>query len=175
MKQSIGVVVKFRIQRLKHSVNLSISGSIFRDPDVVYELSRLLENFAILPADKASNNYTFACEKHYVEILIKEFGLHSLPWNPTYNPEDFAVLDNYISVLISFGIQTNNEELDLPYIYNWIPKMHKNQYKYRFIADLSKCSTKPFFILLKKNCSHILNYVFRRLDPQEFKRIIRSS
>ena len=52
------------------------------------------------------------------------------------------VLDNHKSVLTSFGIQTNNEELDLPYIY-WIPKMHKNLYKHRFIAGSSKCSTKP--------------------------------
>ena len=32
--------------------------SIFSDPDVVTELSRLHENFVIVPADKASNNYT---------------------------------------------------------------------------------------------------------------------
>ena len=34
------------------------------------------------------------------------------------------VLDNHKSVLNSFGIQTNDEELDLPYIY-WIQKKHK--------------------------------------------------
>ena len=33
--------------------------SIFSDPDVVRELSRLYKNFVIVPADKASNNYTF--------------------------------------------------------------------------------------------------------------------
>ena len=54
----------------------------------------------------------------------------------------------------SFGIQTNNEELDLPYIY-WIPKMHKNEYKHRFIAGSSKCSTKPLSILLTKLLTHI--------------------
>ena len=124
--KSIGDVVKLRIRRLKHSVNTR-SESIFRDPDVVHELSRLHENFVIVPADKASNNDTFVCKKHYVDILIYELGLHSLPGNPTHNLADFSaseVLDNHKSVLISFGIQTNNEELDLPYIY-WIPKMHK--------------------------------------------------
>ena len=97
------------------------------------------------------------CKKHYVDILIEELGLHSLPGNPTYNLTDFSaseVLDNHKLVLTSFGIQTNNEELDLPYIY-WIPKMHKNPYKHRFITGSSKCSTKPFSILLTKLLTHI--------------------
>ena len=67
--KSIGDVVKRRIRRLKHSVN-TISESIFHDPDVVHELSRLHENFVIVPVDKASNNYTFVCKKHYVDIHI---------------------------------------------------------------------------------------------------------
>ena len=40
------------------------------------------------------------------------------------------------------------------YIY-WIPKMHKNPYKHRFIASSSKCSTKPLSILLTKLLTHI--------------------
>ena len=58
------------------------------------------------------------------------------------------------SVLTSFGIQATDEELDLPYIY-WIPKMHKNPYKHRFVAGSSKCSTKPLSILLTKLLTHI--------------------
>ena len=130
---------------------------IFSDPDVVRELSRLHENFVIVPADKASNNYTFVCKRHYVSILSEELGLNSLPGNPTYNLTDLSaseVLDNHKSVLTSFGIETSDDELDLPYIY-WIPKMHKNPYKHRFIAGSSKCSTKPLSILLTKLLTHI--------------------
>ena len=154
--KSIGEVVKCRIRRLKHSVNTR-SESIFRDPDVVRELSRLYENFVIVPADKASNNYTFVCKRHYVDILIEELGLNSLPGNPTYNLTDFSaseVLDNHKSVLTSFGIQSNGEELDLPYII-WIPKMHKDPYKHIFIASSSIWSTKPLSILLTKLLTHI--------------------
>ena len=154
--KSIGDVLKRRIRRLKHSINTRHE-SIFSDPDVVSELSRLHENFVIVPADKASNNYTFVCKRYYVDILIEELGLHLLPGNPTYNLTDFSaseVLDNHKSVLTSFGIQTTDEELDLPYIY-WIPKMHKNPYKHRFIAGSSKCSTKPLSILLTKLLTHI--------------------
>ena len=102
---------------LKRSVNTRHE-SIFCDPDVVRELSRLHENFVIVPADKASNNYTFVCRKYYVSILIEELGLNSLPGNPTYNLTDFSaseVLDNHKSVLTSFGIDPNEDELDLPY------------------------------------------------------------
>ena len=153
--RSIGDVLKRRIQRLKHSINTRHE-SIFSDPDV-RELSRLHENFVIVPADKASNNYTFVCKRYYVDILIEELGLHLLPGNPTYNLTDFSaseVLDNHKSVLTSFGLQTTDEELDLPYIY-WIPKMHKNPYKHRFIAGSSKCSTKPLSILLTKLLTYI--------------------
>ena len=120
-------------------------------------LGRNKLNFVIVPADKASNKYTFVCKRYYVDILIEELGLHLLPGNPTYNLTDFSaseVLDNHKSVLTSFGIQTTDEELDLPYIY-WIPKMHKNPYKHRFIAGSSKCSTKPISILLTKLLTHI--------------------
>ena len=149
-------MVKRRIRRLKHSVNPK-SESIFRDPDVVREVSRLHENFVKVPADKASNKYNFVCKRHYVDILIQDFGLYSLPGNPTYNLTDFSaskVLDNHKSVLTSFGTQANSEELYLPYIY-LIPKMHNNPYKQRFIAGSSKCSTKPLSFLLTKLLTHI--------------------
>ena len=164
--KSIGEVVKRRIRRLKHSVNTR-SESIFRDPDVVRELSRLHENFVIVPADKASNNYTFVCKRHYVDILIEELGLHSLPGNPSYILTYFSaseVLDNHKSVFTSFGIQSNSEELDLPYIY-WIPKMHKNPYKHRFIGvhRSVRPSLYPFY---SQNRLHILSKVFRSTARQ---------
>ena len=130
---------------LNNSVNTR-SESIFRDPYVVHELSRLHENFIIVPVDKASNDYTFVCKKHYVDILIEELGLHSLPWYPTYNLRDFSaseVLDNTESVLNSFGIQIDNEKLHLPYIYS-IPKMLKYPYKRTFICGFIEIFDQDF-------------------------------
>ena len=135
--KSIADVLKRIIWRLKHTVNTRHE-SIFSDPEVVRELSRLHENFVIVPADKASNKYTFVCKRHYVSILTEVLGLNSIPRNPTYNLTDFSaagVLDNHKSVLTSFGIEASDDGLDLPYIY-WIPKMHKNLYKHRFIASV---------------------------------------
>ena len=164
--KSIADVPKRRIRRLKRSVNTRHE-SIFCDPEVVWELSRLHENIVIVPADKASNNYTFVCKKYYVSILTKELGLNSLPRNPTYNLKDFSaseVLDNHKSVLTSFGIDPNEDELDLLYIY-WIPKMHITPYKHWFIAGSARCSPSlyPFFL---QSCLHILSKVFRSTAKQ---------
>ena len=107
--KSIADVLKRRIRRLKRSVNTRHE-SIFCDPEVVRELSRLHENFVIVPADKASNSYTFVCKKYYINILIEERGLNSLPEDPTYNLTDFSaseVLDNHKYILTSVGIDPN--------------------------------------------------------------------
>ena len=171
-------------RRIRHYVNTRHE-SIVSDPDVVRELSRLHENFVIVPADQASNNYTFVSKRYNVSILTEEHGLNYLPGNPTYNLADLSVpevLDNHKSVLSSFGIETSDDELDLPYIY-WIPKMHNNPYKHIFIAGSSKCSTKPLSILLTKLLKHIKQGLqkycetacSRSVDPWEFKGVIRTS
>ena len=154
-------VLKRRIRRLKHSVNTRHE-SIFNDPDVVTELSRLHENFVIVPADKASNNYTFVCKRFYVDILIEELGLPLLPGNPTYNLTDVSaseVLDNHKSVLTSFRIQTTDKELDLPYIY-WIPKMHKIPINIDSLR-VHRSVRPSLYSFYSQNCLHILSKVFR--------------
>ena len=69
--KSIADILKRIIRRLKQSFNTRHE-SIFGGPEVVRELSRLHENFVIVPTDKASNNYTFVCKRYYVSILIEE-------------------------------------------------------------------------------------------------------
>ena len=44
--------------------------------------------------------------------------------------------------MLTFGISLPGEDIDLPKLY-WIPKLHKNPYKQRYIAGSAKCSTKP--------------------------------
>ena len=66
--------------------------------------------------------------------------------------------EGHKSVLTSFGLETSNDELDVPFKY-WIRNMHKNPYIHRFIAASSKCSTKPLSILLKKTCLLILSKI----------------
>ena len=68
----------------------------------------------------------------------------------TYQRTNFTkeeILVNHRSVLTSFGVNTQDENVDLPSL-NWIPKLHKDPYKQRFIASSAKYSTKPLSKLL---------------------------
>ena len=56
------------------------------------------------------------------------------------------ILNNHKTVLLSFGISTADEVLDLPKLY-WIPKLHKDPYKQRYITGSAKCSTKSLRFL----------------------------
>ena len=164
--KSIANVLKRRIRRLKRSV-YTRHESIFCDPEVVGELSRHHENFVIVPADKASNNYTFVCKKYYVSILIEELGLDSLPGNPTYNLTDFSaseVMDNHKSVLTSFGIDPNDDELDLHIFIGFqrCIKIHINNDSLP-VRPGAPPSLYPFFL---QSCLHILSKVFRSTVKQ---------
>jgi hypothetical protein len=52
-------------------------------------------------------------------------------------------------VLNTFDIPKNQDQFDLPNLY-WIPKLHTNPYKQRYIAGSNKCFTKPLSLLLTK-------------------------
>ena len=107
---------------------------------------------------------TIVCKKHYIDCQIKEIGINNTLGNPTYTlstPTKQEILENHKSVLISFGVNPKDEDQDLPSLY-WIPKLHKNTYKERYIEGSSKCSTNPFlkFVLpyllqLKKDFRNI--------------------
>ena len=59
------------------------------------------------------------------------------------------ILQNYHSVTLTFGISLPDLDIDLPKLY-WIPKLHKNPYKQRYIAGSAKCSTKLLSQILKR-------------------------
>ncbi|KAK3103876.1 hypothetical protein FSP39_022583 [Pinctada imbricata] len=67
--KSIRGLLLSRINRLKSTVNTRFV-SVFKDPDVITELTYLQEHYVITPADKASNNYTFTCKKYYFDSLV---------------------------------------------------------------------------------------------------------
>ena len=71
--------------------------------------------------------------------------MSTMTGNPTYNLTAMSkeeILQNHHSVMLTFGISLPEEDIDLPKLY-WIPKLHKNPYKQRYIAVSAKCSTKP--------------------------------
>ena len=93
-----------------------------------------------------------------------------------YNFTDISaseVLDSHTSVLTSFEIDTNHDELDL-----LDSKDAQNPYKHRFIAGSAKCSIKPLSILhtklftqgLQKFCETVYSRSWSEsdVDPHEF-------
>ena len=74
------------------------------------------------------------------------------------------VLEIHKSVLTSFGIDPNEEELDLTYIY-WIPKRHTIHINIDSlpVRPVAPQSIYPFFL---QSCLHISSKVFRSTAKQ---------
>ena len=79
------------------------STSIFKDPNVSKHLFLLHDKYDLVSADKAPNIIVFVCKSHYIDCLIKEYGIAL--GNPTYTPTTLTkeeILDNYRYNLCSF-------------------------------------------------------------------------
>ena len=75
-----------------------------------------------VPVDKTPNNVSSVCNSHCIQCLIKELGTNlATPHSPTTLTKE-AIMDNNGFSLCSYGISTNDKELDLPSRY-WIPKI----------------------------------------------------
>ena len=147
--KSIRHLLKRRMYMAGRSIN-NKPKSVFSDTDVTEHLADLHNRYVIVPADKASNNVVFVCKTYYFECLQRELDLDDSISKSTYQRTAFSkdeILANHHSVLSSFAIDNFGKDTDLPLLY-WIPKLHKDPYKQRFIAGSSSCSTKPLSKLL---------------------------
>lgn len=107
-------------------------------------LKGIHENFVVTGADKASNNFIFTCKKHYVEVMCKELGVRRegeriiVEGNNTYEPAgiDEDTIYRKFNVYNQRWLQTETEEAEkiLPRLFA-LPKLHKDPYKWRFIAN----------------------------------------
>ena len=126
--------------------------SVFDDPDVAAELAEIHEKFVVNPADKASDNIVFVCKTHYINCLMEDLGMSTMTGNPTYNLTAMfknEILQNHHSVMLTFGISQPEIDIDFLKLY-WIPKLHKNTYKQRYIAGSAKCSNNPLSQILTR-------------------------
>ena len=129
------------------------------------ELKILKQKFVFVPTGKAGNNISIVCTKFYIEQSLRELGIfEDLPINnnhaSTYNIVDHPV-DDIINTHITFikkmfpKIKINIPK-HLPSLY-WIPKMHKNPTKQRYISASSNCTTKHISEILTKTFKLIEN------------------
>ena len=59
-----------------------------------------------------------------------------------------------------FGLFVDEDHSKLPTLY-WLPKLHKQPYKSRFIANSSACTTTELSILLTSCLTAIENHVIK--------------
>ena len=117
-------------------------------------LAKLHERYVITVVDKAPNNLVIMCKKLFLITLCKELGINHETWqvagNDVYTPiyrDVQLILDPQIKYAKKCNIAVNIEKLTLASIYP-IPKLHKNPYKFRFIASSRKSAMKPVSELL---------------------------
>ena len=142
--------LKRRIYMVSRSVNTKPKSTL-DDPFVSRYLEDLHDHFVIVSADKAPNNVVFICKAFYYSCLREELDdSDNRNASSTYQRTNLTkseILIDHRSVLSSFGVNTKDDDIDLPSLY-WIPKLHKDPYKQLFIAGSSSCSTKPLSKLL---------------------------
>ena len=98
-------------------------------------------------------------------MLLKELGFDLQSFQPignvTYSPCSSLVPDivnNHCDQLKNqFNISCPKDDTKLPKLF-WVPKLHKNPYKFRFIAGARKCTTKCLSVILNKGLSVIRSH-----------------
>ena len=163
-KDEVKELVVERISSLKEKIR-SPKHKILTDPDVKDTLSRLHDDFVLVPADKTVNNVIVVCKKYYIETLMKELGINTTNISPnsTYIPstESFdKILKSHCKFIESVGLEVSEEDKNLPYLH-WTPKLPKVPFKHRFIAGSNKCTTKDLSCLLTKVLTTIKDRLIR--------------
>ena len=137
-------LVGSRIDLLKSKVTASQTKPFLQNQDVTSALADLHNKFVIVPIDKATNNIAIVCKRFYIQKLMSEVGVPG-DTSPTYklseNDPNNIVHDNSM-LCEKFGRKMEDRQKSLPFIY-WVPKMHYNPPRFRFIVASSSCSTKP--------------------------------
>ena len=86
----------------------------------------------------------FLCKTHFIDSLGQGLGLNISEGNPTYSGtllSEEDIVRNHKTVLHFFRVFTALEFLDLPELY-WIPEVHKDKHKQRYIAGSTKISAQ---------------------------------
>lgn len=132
-----------------------------KDEEVLRELQLLHDKFVLVPIDKASNNIAIICKQFYVKKVLSEVGGSGDP-SDTYEligTENENVIERTLDMCKRFGLDTTEKDKALPYMY-WMPKMHYQPSRARFIVASSTCSNKP----MARLSSTIFKHLFKQME-----------
>ena len=161
--------IKERIVSLKISKPSRVVNEILKDRECLNSLKDLKERFVITPIDKASGNVALICKRFFAKVLIKELGLDALSKSETYQnikrmTSNRIVQKQTQELKTKFNLEVPDDSKLLPHIY-WLPKLHKNPIKFRFIIAAPNCSVNP----LSKAVTKILKLFYRQIEKYNSK------
>ena len=161
--------VRKRIEHLKTVHKLRPVREVLKDRECLKTLEDLQNRFVIVPIDKAAGNVAFVCKRFYAEVIVKELGLNGGVACPTYECiRDLRINDivhkDVLQLDEKFNLTVPDESKVLPHIY-WLPKLHKNPIKFRFIIAAPKCSIKP----LSQTITKVFKLFYRQIEAYNAK------
>lgn len=160
-KNKVLEIVDLDIQKLKLKIKKQRTNPVLKQPEVMNYLNSFHEKFVMTPIDKASSNVAVICKRYYAEVVLKEIGILG-NGSETYEKADRSkdeIIDDNRIYSEKLGYKLSEKEKDLPTMY-WIPKMHKNPVKHRFIVASKSCSTKQ----LSKAVSNTFKLIHRQTE-----------
>ena len=115
-----------------------------RKPKISYrylksDIQEFHRKYVLVPADKAANNVVVVLLLHYINILKQELG-STKAYEQTSENERSVTKNHIFHNGTSFAVSVHENQEKLPTFY-WLPKLHKQPYKARFIANSSPCTT----------------------------------
>ena len=142
---------------------------MLKDRECLSYLEELKQRFVIVPIDKASGNIAFICKRFYAKVLLDELGLVGQLGSSTYesleNKNVDEIINNHSQKLkFKFDLDVPSQSKMLPHIY-WLPKLHKNPIKFRFIIAAPNCSIKP----LSQTITKIFKLFYRQIEKHDSK------
>ena len=122
----------------------------------------------MVPIDKAANNIAFFCQRFYAQVLLNELGLtgsSTSTYTSILDKKPIDVISQHLDELKEqFNFSIDDSMKTLPDIY-WLPKLHKNPVKFRFIIASKRCTTK----MLSKDVSAMFSLFQKQIDTYNKK------
>lgn len=133
-------------------------------PIVKSDLRRLQRYLVITITDKAPKNFAFICKNVYKHTLHQELQNDSGAYSSS-QLTNAQIIHKFRSELITPGAiipkrvlsnlsQVREDSLKLPLLY-WLPKMHKDPPKARFIAGSAQVLTTPLALAINSMLGHV--------------------
>ena len=135
------------------------------------KIANLQQKYVIVTADKAPNNFIFVCKKFYAISICQEMGISlnergelDIKGNQVYSYVSKTaeeIIDEQIKIFSWIQKELDEENKVLPKLFA-NPKLHKNPYKFRFIAGARFSVNKSASIVLHRILvflkEHFVNY-----------------